>query len=321
MARDQARVISAKEPAARRGARTPSRFALMDRVSFLISGRRPWASHALVLPAALWLCFFLILPVILVLAISFTRRGPYGVLLWSWTWQNYGRALVPVYLPVLLRSVSYSGLATALCLALGFPAAYALSFFIKGRKGLWVLLLMLPFWTSCLVAIYSWMIFLGREGLINNLLLWTGAISSPIQFLNTPFSVILGLTYFYLPFMVLPLYSSLEKIPKAYLEASGDLGAGPWATFVRVILPLSLPGIGIGCLLTFIPCLGDFLTAEFLGGTNTYLIGNLIENQFLSAQDWPFGSALTAILGALMLAGLGTYLRLEPSATEQGGLK
>ena len=294
---------------------------LGDWLSFVISGRRPWTSHVLAAPSVLWLVAFLILPLLLVLAISFTERGPYGVLIWSWTLQNYARAMTPTYLPVLFRSIAYAGLTTALCLALGFPVAYTLSFHVKDRKGLWVLLLMLPFWTSCLVSIYSWMILLGREGLLNNLLIRYGLLNSPIQFLNTPLAVLLGLTYFYLPFMILPLYACLEKVPKAYLEASSDLGAGPWITFLKITLPLSLPGIGAGCLITFIPCLGDFLTAEFLGGTNTYLIGNLIENQFLSAQNWPLGAALTVLLGGLMLAGLGAYLHLEPGGHEGGGLR
>lgn len=290
-------------------------------LSLVISGRRPWASHVLAAPAVLWLTIFLLLPLLLVLAISFTQRGPYGVLVWRWTLENYSRSLTPTYLPVLFRSIAYAGLTTALCLALGFPVAYTLSFFVNGRKGLWVLLLMLPFWTSCLVSIYSWMILLGREGLVNTLLLRYGILQTPIQFLNTPLAVLLGLTYFYLPFMILPLYACLEKVPKAYLEAANDLGAGPWTTLIRVTLPLSLPGIGAGCLITFIPCLGDFLTAEFLGGTNTYLIGNLIENQFLSAQNWPLGAALTVLLGGLMVAGLGAYLHLEPSGYEGGGLR
>lgn len=130
-------------------------------------------------------------------------------------------------------------------------------------------------------------------------------------FLNTPFSVILGLVYFYLPFMVLPLYASLEKIPRSLIEASYDLGAGAGETFLKVTLPLSLPGVFAGCLLTFIPCMGDFLTADFLGGPNTYLLGNLIQNQFLAAQDWTFGAALTTLLVVCLASGLWAYRRLE----------
>ncbi|MDE2237665.1 MAG: ABC transporter permease, partial [Elusimicrobia bacterium] len=137
-------------------------------------------------------------------------------------------------------------------------------------------------------------------------------IAHPLRLLNTPFSVVLGLAYFYIPFMVLPLYGSLEKLPRQYLEASYDLGAGRARTFFKVTLPLCLPGVVAGCILTFIPCMGDFLTAEFLGGPRTYLVGNLIQNQFLMAQDWPFGAALTSVLLILLVAGLYFYQRVEP---------
>src|SRR5581483_8975430 len=135
-----------------------SRPPVSDWLSIVISGRSPWASHVLTAPAVFWLVTFLILPLLLVVAISFTQRGPYGVLVWRWTLENYARALTPTYLPVLFRSIGYAAFTTALCLIVGFPVAYTLSFYVKGNKGLWVLLLMLPFWTSCLVSIYSWMI-------------------------------------------------------------------------------------------------------------------------------------------------------------------
>jgi spermidine/putrescine transport system permease protein len=245
------------------------------------------------------------------LALGFTQRGPYGSTIWAFTWANFARALNPKYLPVLLRTIFYASSVTALCLTLGFPLAYYMSF----RAGKWreilMVLLMIPFWSSCLVSIYSWIIILGREGLLNGLLLRLQIITAPLSLLNTPFSVILGLVYFYIPFMVLPLYSSLEKIPHSYLEAAQDLGAGSVATFLKITLPLSLPGVCAGSLLTFSPCMGDFLTADFLGGPQTYLIGNLIQNQFLMSQDWPFGAALTSLLLVSMLSGLYVYQRLE----------
>lgn len=280
-------------------------------LSWLVRGRSPAASHALMAPAAFWLAFFLVVPAAFLLAVAFAVKGPYGTYQWGFTLEHLARALDPKYLPVLLRTLGYAGATTALCLVLGFPVAYYLSFRAGPRRETLMILLMVPFWTSCLVAIYSWMIILGREGLLNGLLLRAGLAAKPLQILNTPFSVLLGLVYFYIPFMILPLYSSLEKLPRQYLEAAQDLGAGPAKVFWTVTLPLCLPGVFAGCLLTFVPCLGDFLTAEFLGGTRTYLLGNLIQNQFLMAQDTPFGAALTSLLLVLMFAGLWLYQKVE----------
>lgn len=292
-------------------ARTPARSRIDAALSWLIRGKSPAASHALLAPSAIWLSLFLVLPVASLLVLSVTKRGPYGTFVWAFTWANFARALEAKYLPVLLRTLTYAGLTTTLCLALGFPVAYFLSFYAGKRRETLLVMLMIPFWTSCLVAIYSWIIILGREGLINGLLLRAGVIDHPLAIVNTPFSVVLGLVYFYIPFMILPLYGSLEKIPRAYIEASSDLGANPAQTFLKVTLPLCMPGVYAGCILTFIPCMGDFLTAEFLGGPRTFLLGNMIENQFLMAQDWPFGAALTALLLLLLISGLYFQQRLE----------
>ena len=283
-------------------------------MSWLLSGRKSLASHLLLAPAAVWLILFLVVPAIGLVALSFAKNGAYGEVVWSLTLQNYARAFNPKYIAVLLRALGFAGATTTICLLLGYPLAYYLSF----RAGKWrnamIIGLMVPFWTSALVAFYSWMIILGKEGLLNSALLRFGFISSPIGILYTPFSVLLGLVYFYLPFTVLPLYGSLEKVPRSYVEAAYDLGAGRWTAFLKVTLPLSLPGVIAGALLTFIPCLGDFLTAELLGGPRYYLLGNLISNQFLMAQDWPFGAALTALLLVGLVFGLMAYRRWEPEA-------
>lgn len=283
-------------------------------LSWLLGGRKPAASHLLLAPAAAWLLIFLVLPAAWLVALSFAKNGAYGEVIWSLGLQNYRRAFDAKYIPVLLRTLGFAGATTALCLLLGYPLAYFLSF----RAGKWrsalIIGLMVPFWTSALVAFYSWMIILGKEGLLNSALLRFGFISAPIGILYTPFSVLLGLVYFYLPFTVLPLYGSLEKVPRSYIEAAYDLGANRWTAFLKVTLPLSLPGVIAGALLTFIPCLGDFLTAELLGGPRFYLLGNLISNQFLMAQDWPFGAALTSLLLVGLVFGLWAYRRWEPDA-------
>lgn len=281
-------------------------------LSAILKGERPWATHVLMAPASLWLFVLLIIPILFILALSFTERGPYGMLVWKFTFGNYVRALTPAYLPILVRSFTYALSTAVLCLALGYPFAYTLAFYTRGNRAIWIILLMLPFWTSCLVAIYSWMIVLGREGLLNHLLVDVlRVVKEPVEFLNTPFAVLLGLVYFYLPFMILPLYASLEKIPPSLIEASKDLGAGAWDTFWKVTFPLSLPGVYAGCLLTFIPCVGDFLTAEFMGGPKTYLLGNLIQQQFLMAQDWPFGASMAMLLVAMLVVGMAVYQKLE----------
>lgn len=283
-------------------------------LSWLLSGRRPLASHLLLAPAALWLLFMLVIPALGLIALSFGKNGPYGVVVWDLGLRNYARAFDAKYLPVLLRTLGFAGTATALCLILGYPLAYFISF----RAGRWrnalLMALMIPFWSSVLVAFYSWMIVLGKEGLLNSALMRMGFISQPIGFLYSPGAILLGLVYFYLPFMVLPLYSSLEKIPRSLVEAAYDLGASRWTAFRKVTLPLSMPGVVAGCILTFIPCLGDFLTAELLGGPRYYLLGNLISNQFLMAQDWPFGAALTSLLLAGLVGGLWLYQRWEENA-------
>lgn len=291
----------------------------MDRIlSWLVSGRDERSSHAMLAPATVWLLTFLLLPVASLLAMALAKRGPYGTVIWSFTWANFARALDHRYLVILIRTVMYALTTTALCLTLGFPFAYYLSFYAGKRRETLIILLMIPFWTSCLVSIYSWIIILGRAGLLNSFLKdRLGLIAEPLQILNTPFSVILGLVYFYLPFMILPLFSSLEKIPRAYLEASYDLGANAPQTFFKVTFPLALPGVFAGCILTFVPCMGDFLTAEFLGSPRTKLIGNVVQEQFLMAQDWPFGAALTTVLLVSLISGVYFYQKLEIQELEQ----
>lgn len=280
-------------------------------LSWLLGGRRALASHLLLAPASFWLICFLVIPAAGLIVTSFARNGPYGVVVWEFGFQNYARAFDPKYLPVLFRTLGFAGATTVLCLILGYPLAYFLTFYAGRWRNALLVGLMVPFWSSCLVAYYSWMIVLGKEGLINATLLRFGILSEPIGFLYTPFAILLGLVYFYLPFTVLPLYASLDKVPRSVIEAAYDLGAGRWTAFWKVTLPLSLPGVVAGCVLTFIPCLGDFLTVEILGGPRYYLLGNLISNQFMMAQDWPFGSALTTLLLAGLVGGLWLYQRWE----------
>ncbi|MBM3775785.1 MAG: ABC transporter permease [Acidobacteria bacterium] len=260
--------------------------------------KRPRLEFWFLLPARLWILLLFLAPMAVVAAYSLRTRGAYGSVTGPWTLENYARLFDPLYGLILLKSLVMAAAATGVCLALAFPLAV---FIARARKyrWLWLQLVILPFWTSFLVRTYAWMFLLRDTGLVNTLLLSAGLISEPLPLLYNDGAVLLGLVYGYLPFMVLPLYAVIEKIEPALLEAAANLGARPRAAFFRVIVPLARPGILAGTVLVFIPCLGAFLTPELLGGGKTVLIGNVVQNQFTSARDWPFGSALSL---ALMLA-------------------
>jgi spermidine/putrescine transport system permease protein len=273
--------------------------------------RRPEArAWALLSPGAFWLVAFFLVPILIMLAYSLMPRGIYGGVDRGFTLEHYARFFDPLYLEVLERTFLWSVACTVICLVLGYPVAYVIV-----RSGRWrnllLFLVVLPFWTSFLVRTFA-MIFLMRDtGLINNWLLKLGVISQPLTILYTPFAVMAGLVYGFLPFMILPIYASLEKLDLSLLEAAEVLGARPRARFRRITLPLSMPGVVAGCLLVFIPALGSFLTADLLGGAKEMMIGNLVQNQFSSARNWPFGSAASFIVMVLVLAAVMLYLRVR----------
>lgn len=257
------------------------------------------------LPARVWMALFFAAPLGIVCAYGFLTRGEYGGVEQPWTLENFTRLIDPLYLAVLWRSVWIAGLSTALCAILGFP----LAFFIAraGRyRNLYLQLVLLPFWTSFLIRTYAWIFILRDTGLINTVLMRLHVIAQPLQLLYNDGAVLLGLVYSFLPFFVLPMYATLERMETALLEAAADLGARPFATLTRVIIPLSMPGIVAGSVLVFIPCLGAYLTPDLLGGGKTVMLGNLVQNQFTTARDWPFGSAasLLLMLGSTLLLAL-----------------
>ena len=247
-------------------------------------------------------------PLAIILAYSFLTRGTYGGISLPWTTESYQRLADPIYLTILWRSFWIAGVSTVFCLVLGFPLALFISRSGK-RKDLYLSLVMLPFWTSFLVRTYAWMFLLRDTGLINTLLEKLGLIHGPMPLLYNDGAVILGLVYGYLPFMVLPLYATLERLDRNLLEASADLGARPWATLMHVMVPLCAPGIRAGAILVFIPCLGAYLTPDLLGGGKSVMIGNLIQNQFTTARDWPFGSAVSLALMAVVMLLLAALVR------------
>ncbi len=253
-------------------------------------------------------------PLAIILAYSLLTRGTWGGISRPWSLESYRRLADPIYLGILWRSFWIAGAATALCLLLGFPLALFISR-AGSRKNLYLSLVILPFWTSFLVRTYAWMFLLRDTGLINTALQKLGLIHDPLPLLYNDGAVILGLVYGYLPFMVLPLYATLERLDRNLLEAAADLGARPWVALTRVIIPLSAPGIRAGAILVFIPCLGAYLTPDLLGGGKTVMIGNLIQNQFTTARDWPFGSAVSLTLMAIVLVLLLVFVRRQ-----EGGL-
>ena len=253
-------------------------------------------------------------PLAIILAYSFLTRGTWGGISRPWSIESYQRLADPIYLGILWRSFWIAGAATVLCLLLGFPLALFISR-AGTRKNLYLSLVILPFWTSFLVRTYAWMFLLRDTGLINTVLQKLGVIHNPLPLLYNDGAVIVGLVYGYLPFMVLPLYATLERLDRNLLEAAADLGAKPWVALTRVVIPLSAPGIRAGAILVFIPCLGAYLTPDLLGGGKTVMIGNLIQNQFTTARDWPFGSAVSLTLMAIVLVLLLVFVRRQ-----EGGL-
>jgi spermidine/putrescine transport system permease protein len=278
--------------------------------------RRPEArAWALLAPGTLWLLAFFLVPILIMLAYSMMPRGIYGGVERGFTLEHYRRFFDPLYLDILRRTFVWSVACTVVCLVLGYPVAYIIA--RGGRwKNLLLFLVVLPFWTSFLVRTFA-MIFLMRDtGLINNWLLKLGLIDEPITMLYTPFAVMVGLVYGFLPFMILPIYASLEKLDLSLLEAAEVLGARPFERFRRVTLPLSMPGVVAGSLLVFIPALGSFLTSDLLGGAKQLMIGNLVQNQFSAARNWPFGSAASFIVMALVLVAVMVYLRVKDQQAE-----
>jgi spermidine/putrescine transport system permease protein len=262
------------------------------------------------LPTWIWMWLLFAAPFVIVLAYSAMTRGEIGGIEPPWTLESYARLADPLYLTILWRSFVMAAVATVLCLVFAFPAALFISR-ATSRRNLYLQLVMLPFWTSFLVRTYAWLFLLRDTGLINTVLQALGLIHAPLPLLYNDGAVLLGLVYGYLPFMVLPIYATLERLDPSLVEAAADLGARPLTTVLRVIVPLSKPGIVAGSILVFIPSLGAFLTPDLLGGGRTVMVGNLVQNQFTTARDWPFGSAISIALMAIVTLLLVVFLRRE----------
>lgn len=262
----------------------------------------------LAIPTIAWLLILFVLPLVIVLIVSFMSRGRGGVAIMPFTIEHYQRTF-GIFSIILWRSIGLAALTTLVCLVIGYP----LAFFISTRRNrlfqqVTLFLVILPFWTNFLIRTYAWRILLGDEGTINGFLTSLGLINDPIHMLNTQFAVVVGLVYGFLPFMVLPIYASVERFNFRYVDAAQDLGANDVRTFLRVVLPLTLPGVLAGCALVFIPSVGAFVTPDLLGGTKGLMIGNLINNQFGGSGNMPLGSALSIVMMAVVMLSLVVYM-------------
>jgi len=263
----------------------------------------------LISPANIYLFLLMVLPLLLVVVLSFLSRGTYGDVVFKFNPSNYTRLLDPIYGRILFYSLEVGIETTVLCILIGYPLAYYIARAPARQRSLLLFLILVPFWTNFIIRIYAWIMILRAGGFLDDVLQWAHITQGSLNLLYTPTAVMIGMIYEFLPFMILPLYSSLEKIEFSLLEAAADLGAPPWKVFLRVTLPLSVPGIIAGTILVFIPALGMFVIPDLMGGAKTILIGNVIRNQFLTARDWPFGAAASMILMVLTMVFTLYYTR------------
>lgn len=266
-------------------------------------------SVSLVGPATAWLVLFFLLPLVFVAVASFLSRGQGGAPVPPLTLDQYDRTFT-VFGPVIWRSVQVALLTTVISLLAGYPLAFFISQRANARTRLLLLfLVLLPFWTNFLVRTYALITLMQKDGILNGLFERLGLIAEPIQMLFTSSAVLVGLVYGYLPFMILPIYASVERLDLRFVEAAHDLGANDWTTFWRVVFPLTLPGVVAGCILVFIPAIGAFVTPDLMGGTRGLMIGNLIQSQFGGRGNVPLGSAVSMVLLALVFIGVLIYTR------------
>ncbi|MCH9757834.1 MAG: ABC transporter permease [Proteobacteria bacterium] len=289
---------------------------------------------AVSVPQLTWLLIFFIIPLAAVFIISFSeKRGIIGHEL-VWDWKNYIRAIEPIYLSIFAKTLLTSTAVTVICLLVGYPVALAISFAPRWLKLALLFAVTVPFWINGLIRTYALIAVFRTRGILNFTLEWFWSIGASVlawfgievgsyqdlQFLYTNVAATAGIVYVFIPFMILPLYAVMERFDKSYLEAALDLGAGHWRTFFTVLLPLTTPGIISGCIIVFVPSLGVFFIADLLGGTDSLLIGNVIERQFLGANNWPFGAALSFLLMYLTFAALILYSIVNKKSKKIGGV-
>jgi spermidine/putrescine transport system permease protein len=274
-------------------------------------------AHLMLAPAGVWLLLLFAVPLGIVLAVSLGETDPVYQAVYGWHPGNFADVFDPLFAPVLLRSVGYALATVALCLLIGYPIAYYIARFGGRWKTLLIALVVLPFLVNYLVRTYGWVAILSDEGLVNGILADTGIAENGVRMVNTSWAVVGGLVYGYLAFMILPLYASLDRMDPSLVEAGKDLYGTRWQTFWHVTWPAAFQGVLAGCVLVFLPAVGDFISAQLLGGPDTYMVGNLIQQQFLEAQNWPFGAALTIVMMTFLLIWMLAYLRSAARASRE----
>ncbi|KEK23559.1 ABC transporter permease [Bacillus gaemokensis] len=263
----------------------------------------------LALPTVTWLLIFFLFPLLFVLAFAFLQRGAYGTVEMQFTLDNISRVFDSLYMNTLWETVKIACITTVICLLIGYPFAYTITIVDRKYRSILLLLATIPFWINFLVRSYAWIVILRSQGLVNTALLKLGIINEPLNLLyNTP-SVVLGMVYSLLPFMILPVYAAIEQLDKRKLEAAYDLGATPMKAFWNVTLPMTMSGVATGSILVFVSSIGMFVVSDVMGGSKVALIGNVIQNQFLGARDWPFGSALSIIVVLFSVLLIYLYYR------------
>lgn len=271
-------------------------------------------------PVSFWMILFVAIPFIYIFAISFMNKGTYGGVVFGFTLENIKQVFNPLYLKIFGESIIVSGVTTILCILIGYPFTYFVAQKIPIKKTVFMAMVVVPFLVSSLIRLFSLINLLRKDGIINSFLLKLGLINEPLQLVYNTTGVMIGLVYMLLPFMILPLYSSIEKLDKSLLEACSDLGAKPVATFFRVTLPLTMPGIFAGTILVFIPALGLFFVTDLLGGSKIQFVGNVIRNQFITARNWPLGGALSILLILITLILVWLYQKSGGSMDDLGGI-
>lgn len=277
------------------------------------AGPGPWL---LLSPMLGWLLLFVIVPTLMLVVVSFAERDSLGRVIFSFNLENYIRAFDWKWLHILGVSVWYAFLTTVICMVLGYPVAYFIGRSNERWRGLLIMLVMIPFWTSFLIRTYAWITILAQDGILNAILMGLRLTADPIGFMFTPFAVVLGLVYNFLPFMILPIYTSVEKLDGSLIEAAYDLGARPARVFAQVVLPLTTPGIAAGILLVFVPAIAMFAITTLMGGGANPTIGEVIQNQFTRARNQPFGAALGVLLLLLFIFSLWVSTKLRRTAED-----
>ncbi len=269
-------------------------------------------AYTMLSPSLIWLLLFLLIPLGLIGVISFTTNLGFGGILYEFSTEAYRLAFSSLYAKVILYSIYWAGIGTVLCLIIAYPFAYFIAHAGKWKNPL-LLLVMVPFWTNFLILLYAWIVLLNSKGLINTLLINLGIISEPLSMLYSPYTVVIGIVYGFLPFMILPIYSSIEQLDKSYLEAAEDLGARPYKAFLKITLPLTAPGVFAGILITFVPALSIFVVTDLLTGGKVLMVGNIIRDAFIVEMNWQLGSALSLLLTILVLISIYLFMKFTSS--------